>query len=409
MADLSSLDRKGIAEINGQIETNSIMVESKGLQKIIRMCPTFREIRCLAEYFVLLKEIHEAKEKQNEKNNNWSETQFFYRGQNNVNYMFTPSILRDKDGIQREHLLFREFHRHFFYQLDDCKTAMEEETFLQHYGAGSRILDLMENPLVALWAGCFGENSENIDKHGEVSIWCVDNNTDKLKFYDSSTVSVLTNIAKMEPTFLLGKLEQEYLREHPTVIDNHIYLKDVLRRSVVVRPKPNNIRIYNQQGSFAVVNLTRLKEKDDEAGGFKRKFGVSLEEFSEYILNAESLNKGKGFEYEHPCVNYLREGLHSLRGADFSELTSWDLQFEKILPNESDFVDTYGLYEYLYNSTPERKDTYTPIYAIIPPDCKDNILKELKYMNITKAFIYPEMQNIAVELKEKYCKSEKRG
>lgn len=406
MAKLSSLERKGIGEVNGRVQTRPVMIETKGAAKDKRLCPVWREISCLADFFALLKEVHDEKEKQNTQNNNWSGTQFFYRGQNKVDFMFTPSMIRAKGDLEREHLVFREFHRRFFMQLDECKTAMEEETFLQHFGAGSRILDLMENPLVALWAGCFSDGDNNEKKYGEVSIWCVDNNTDKLKSYDSSTVSVLANIAKMEPKFLLGKLEQEYLKENPTALTDYIFIKDVLRRSVVVRPKPNNIRIYNQQGSFAVVNLTRLIEKEDDNRTFYSKFGVSLDEFSDYILNAEVINKGKGFEYTHPNITSLRQNQHTLRGADFSELTSWDLQFEKIIPEESDFTDSYGLYEYLYNSTPN-SEQITPVYAIIPPACKSEILKELKYMNITKAFIYPEMQNIAEELKNEYCKKSK--
>ncbi|MCR4952813.1 MAG: FRG domain-containing protein [Treponema sp.] len=406
MAKLSALERKGIGEVNGRVQTRPVMIESRGSAKDKRLCPIWRGITCLADFFALLKEVHDEKEKQNTQNDNWSGTQFFYRGQNKVDFMFTPSMIRAKGDLEREHLVFREFHRRFFMQLDECKTAMEEETFLQHFGAGSRILDLMENPLVALWAGCYGEKDENKDKYGEVSIWCVDNNTDKLKSYDSSTVSVLANIAKMESTFLLGKLEQEYLKENPTALTDYIFIKDVLRRSVVVRPKPNNIRIYNQQGSFAVVNLTRLIEKEDNGRSFYSKFGVSLEKFSDYILNAEVINKGRSFEYTHPNVSSLRKNYHTLRGADFSELTSWDLQFEKIVPEESDFIDSYGLYEYLYNSAKNR-DQIAPVYAIIPPECKSDILKELKYMNITKAFIYPEMQNIAAELKNEYCKKEK--
>lgn len=403
MAKLKAIDRKGIGEENGRIITRPIMVEDDSAKRTFRMAPDYKIITCLSDYFKFLKEIHAENEKRLKDDEVWGGSQFFYRGHESVNYMFEPSIMRNEKDIWRENLIFKEFHRRFYAQLDECKSAMEEETFMQHFGAGSRILDLMENPLVALWAACFSEDKEKSKKDfGEVSVWCVDNYSDDLKTYDSSTVSVLANVAKMYEEFLLGNLQAEYLREHPALIDDYVFIKDVLRGCAVVRPKPNNSRIINQQGSFIVVNLTKLVEKED-GETFKQKFRVSIEDFSDYILNVEDINRGKEYPYTHPNIINLRSGYHTLRGADFSNLTAWDLKFKKISPNESDFVDTYGLYKYLYNSTPSRANVYTPIYFIVPPENKKDILKELHYMNITKSYIYPEMQNVAEELKNNYC------
>lgn len=409
MPILKAIDRKGIGEENGRIITRPIMIEDCGTKRTFRMEPVYKNVTCLSDYFKFLKEIHTENEKRLKAEEKWGGSQFFYRGHENVNYLFEPSIMRNEKDVWRENLIFKEFHRKFYTQLDECKSAIEEETFMQHFGAGSRILDLIENPLVALWAACFSEDMEKNQKnYGEVSVWVVDNYSDDLKTYDSSTVSVLANVAKMSEEFLLGNLQAEYRKEHPTLIDDYVFIKDVLRGCALVRPKPNNSRIINQQGSFIVVNLTKLveKEEDDDGKTFEQKFKVDFEEFSDYILNVEDKNCGKEYPYLHPNITNLKNGYHTLHGADFSNLTAWDLQFKKIPPSESDFIDTYGLYKYLYNSTPNRAKTYTPIYFIVPPECKKNILKELRYMNITKSYIYPEMQDIAAELKNDYCVDE---
>ena len=45
--------------------------------------------------------------------------------------------------------------------MDSFKTLFDEEVLMQHYQVGSRCLDLLENPLMALWAAC--ETDSNSD------------------------------------------------------------------------------------------------------------------------------------------------------------------------------------------------------------------------------------------------------
>ena len=400
----SSRWQKGIWSENGQVYKESFNVEGDGIERNIYITPDYVEITSLSEYFSFLKDIHATKEIQLRQEGKKSGCLFLYRGQQNINWGYCPSIMRYEKDLNREHLILREFHRQFYEIFDSCKTMFEEEVLLQHYGVGSRCLDLMENPLIALWAACVTpEKDEDNAEPGEVSIWCLDNDDDQLKAFDSSTVSVIANTAKMEKNFGLGHIEIAYHREHPTELTNFIYLKDLLRRSVIVRPKYNNPRIKNQQGCFAIVNLNKLT---DGNGDFQNKFGISIEEFRDYILNAEVLNAGKSDEYKKPNITRLREGKHSLN-ADFSDLSQWDLWFEKITPDEADFVDSFGLYEYMYSRPTSNNKERIPVYAVIPPEYKKDILKELKYLNITKAFIYPEMENMAKEMKETFCLGEK--
>lgn len=395
--ELSIIERKGICLDGNWIKCQHFYSEEKNSTcKLIENIPVTRKIESLSDYFSFLKEIHESNEKRLEQENKKCGSLFLYRGQTNVNYWYNPSILRNIDDIKREHLLFKEFHRRFYEIFDTFKTYFEEEVFMQHYGVGSRCLDLMENPLIALWAACVNESEKEKDKCGEVSFWCIDNDSDELKSYDSSKACVLSCIAKAESCFSLGNIEILYHKEHPTELEDFIYLKDVLRSSTIVRPKYNNQRIKNQQGAFAIVNFTKLVDK-----GFSEKFGISLEDFTDYILNAEVNNKKYGVEYQYPNVERLRENKHKL-SVDFSNLNSWDLWFEKITPEKSSLVDTFDLYKYMYSDKNEdfRRKIY---YAIIPPDAKDKILKELKYLNITRAFIYPDIFEVAKELRENYC------
>ena len=388
--NFSSWEQKGIKQESGYVKTQPFYAEGNGTKKDVRYSPKVREIKTLADYFGLLKEIHEH----NERRKKDLGSLFLYRGQGNVAFDYSPSVLRNENNIKREHLLQREFHRIYFETMDSMKTVFDEEVLMQHYGAGSRILDLLESPLMALWAACETDSNPDFkNTFGEVSFWCLDYENDDLKAYDSSTVSLIANTAKCERQFYLGHLDIAYRKEHPTELQDFIYLKDVLRRTVVARPKYNNIRFTHQLNCFAVMNLNKLVDYD---GHFYKKFGITVEQLSNYILNAETINKDKEVEYRKPNLERLINGYHSLN-TDFSELTPWDLTFEKCIPDDSPFVDTFNLYKYMYNDS-DNESQRVPIYAVIPPESKKNLLKELKYATVTTATVYPDMNVVAKAL-----------
>jgi len=396
----SSQKQKGIWSENGTICTESFKSEGRGTALDIHILPEYQEVTCLADFFKLLKEIHDENEErlneETDENRKACGSLFLYRGQRNINWAEYPPMLRHKENLMREQLVLKEFHRQFYETFDTCQTMLEEEVLLQHYGSFGRCMDLLEHPLIALWAACgIPDDKNEDDEPGQVTFWCLDRVADELKTYDSSTVSVITNTAKMEYEFFLGDLERAYHREHPTAIADFIFIKDVLRRSAIVRPKYNNQRIRNQQTCFAISNLNKLI---DDNGDFQRKFGVSVEAFTDYILNAEVLNADKSIEYQYPNLIRLREGKHTLNGADFSGLFEWDLRFQKMTPKESSFVDALDLYKYMY-TRPAGQNERIPVYAVVPAKCKEGIRKELSYLNITEAFIYPEMANVSKEMR----------
>lgn len=387
---LDAKNHKGIYSDGGSVRTCSIFVEDERARKTVRMQPIFKQVTCLAEYFNALKKIHDENKKIAKENEC---DLFLYRGQANVNWLYMPSILRSKDDIKREHILFKEFHRRFFEKFDFCKTALEEEVLMQHFGIGSRCLDLMENPLIALWAACELDSEEkNKNFFGEVSIWKLNLYDDELKSYDSSTVSVIANTAKQKADeFSLGHIEIEYHKEHPTEMTDFIYIKDILRHTAIVRPKYNNDRIKNQQGAFAIMNLNEMIDENKE---FYHKTGVTVQDFQKFVLNRSKNEKEVN-------IARLRDGTIKMPGANFSKLTSWDLWFKKIAAQESNFVDFFDLYKYLYNKAPNQ-NVRTRFYIIIPPKAKESIIEELKYLNITTAYIYPEIENVAKEMKKDF-------
>lgn len=385
MSKISSFDKKGFADINGKIQTQTIIIEDETCKKNVSLTPIIKEINSLSDYMGLLKEIHTQNENRLKSKGIKCGSYFFYRGQNDIEFSYIPSALRFPNNINCEHLISKEYHRQLYELFDECKNAMEEQVHMQHYGVGSRVLDILEDPLIALWGACDKGSDikgETDKKYGEVSFWCLDRLDDKLKSYDSSTVSVIANTSKCKQTFSLGDLEILYHKEHPTSILDFIYLKDVLRKSVVVRPKYTNPRIKIQKSAFLIVNLNKMI---DENNKFKDKFGIDVEEFSKFILESK----------ENINVKYIREGIVKIPNMkNHQKLSTWDLCFKKVHQNEIDFIDTYGCYKYLYNNSQNEKEM-CPIFALIPPESKKAILKELEYLGVTKSNIFPERENIS--------------
>ena len=116
----------------------------------------------------------------------------FYRGHSNANWKLLPSIFRTPNGVEKEHLLFRDMVAHEPQSFSECKSALDYLVQMQHYGLPTRLLDVTLNPLVALYFAC--EKEEN--KDGQVYLFSVPEN--RVKHYDSDTISVLANLAKCD-------------------------------------------------------------------------------------------------------------------------------------------------------------------------------------------------------------------
>ena len=135
-----------------------------------------------------------------------------------------------------------------------------------------------------------------------------------------------------------------------------------------------------------IVNLNKMT---DEKNQFKNKFGITVQEFSNFILKSK----------ENINVKYINEGkiiIPKMKNPHL--LTSWDLWFKKAHCDEMPFIDSYGCYQYLYNNS-QNKNEIRPIFVIIPPDSKKSILKELEFIGITESFIFPERTNISKYIK----------
>lgn len=126
-----------------------------------------------------------------------NEYEYFYRGHSDFNYELLPSIYRNPDRyFESEDKIFREIIIRTPSEFLNENSTIEKLVKMQHYGLPTRLLDITYNPLVALFFACNGQKSRN---DGEVLIFKIPKS--EVKFYDSDTVSVLSNLAKMSVDF----------------------------------------------------------------------------------------------------------------------------------------------------------------------------------------------------------------
>lgn len=199
----------------------------------------------------------------------------FFRGHSKSSYSLTPTIYR-QGLIKNEDKIFRESILRIPQEFNGLKSTIELLVKMQHYGVPTRLLDITSNPLVALYFAC----KSNPDSDGEVIFLQVPK--PEIRFYDSDTVSVISNIAKRPIPFEIEnyagiKVEDfnsltsiSYL--HHDIKEEKPYFKEIIKphhmeQVYVVKVKLDNLRILKQGGAFLLFGIHATKEIQAEVSG----------------------------------------------------------------------------------------------------------------------------------------------
>ncbi|MGA2548463.1 MAG: FRG domain-containing protein [Rectinemataceae bacterium] len=187
-----------------------------------------------------------------------------FRGHGNLEYKLVPKLYRKPKWVKNEHLMFKEMVLSNPSEFAADNSTIDKLVRMQHFSMPTRLLDLTVNPIVALYFAV----EEETKKLGEVVVLEIPEN--QIKYYDSDTVSVLSNLCKVpyeEKSFDVSIVDPDEFndtdsakklvyvtREEKPYFENVINPND-LYRVLAVRVKLNNRRIIVQSGAFLLFGM----------------------------------------------------------------------------------------------------------------------------------------------------------
>lgn len=167
------------------------------------------------------------------------EGRLFFRGQPKEEYPLTSGIFRNNNIIKE----FQYTQEIILWNADQFvdKSNIEKLIFIQHYGAKTRLLDITEDPLVALYFAC----CENFRSKGCVYIFYAEDRD--IKYVNDEEIQYIADIP-------FNDITDDFYRndEHPNGYEAYI-----------LKAHQNNIRMKVQSGAFIINGY--CKTEDDVA------------------------------------------------------------------------------------------------------------------------------------------------
>lgn len=353
----------------------------------------------LAEYMHQITEI--TREAQND-----SSQVLFYRGHADSTWKLEPTVYRihpdGKSYRDVEFQMYQEILRRSPQAFQDCNTTFERLVKMQHYGLPTRLLDLTQSPLVALYFACCEKNGndENEKLDGETLTFKIkkedvyfQENMPFNTFYGFDFNNNFINLLKdiIHDLFMNHNFFNQSWNGDSDFTSRIDELYKDFEALTNLLNKPANIdELYENTLHFLKKCRTDLlalihedKGKNLQAQKLHAKFKLSiLEIFKKLIL-----------KYKLPIFIRDQDLIDFLESYSKEKIIYPPLNNERIQRQRGAFI-CFPRYHYR-----EKKSGFPTEHITISADKKQAILDELKTMGITRAYLFPELDVQADDIK----------
>ena len=362
-------------------------------------------------------------------------TETFYRGHADKDWVLLPSIFRTPNGVEKEHLLFRDMVAHEPQSFSECKPTLDYLVQMQHYGLPTRLLDMTMNPLVALYFACqsVGDVNAGISAGmhiaGERALECIvtDYRTQCITQRESNLIMSIAYVAGAlagasaesanhaagaalamlldEPTEDLSILSvAELVAEYSAKVGAEEGARARAKDGVVYlfSVPEDKVKHYDSDTVSELTNLTKCKISEQCSSC------LSVEDFNEqpdikFLLHQIKGEKPHFLPHIQPCdlssLFFVKAKNGNQRIANqMGAFLLFGLGIKQVKVGD-DTGETSLLTKSKHMEVPVE---WIKKKLIIPKDKKPDILKELALLGITESYIYPGMEQYAKELKKRY-------
>ena len=363
-------------------------------------------------------------------------TEIFYRGHADRDWELLPSIFRTPNGVEKEHLFFRDMVAHEPQSFSECKSTLDYLVQMQHYGLPTRLLDMTTNPLVALYFACqsVADVRAGISagmRVAQAHAWDIIQKDPRTKDFTQREIDTLSTIAYIAgalvaaPSVAAAHAVEDTPYVLPSESMRHSTMLSVCHSVVQSSARLAGEEAVKASAKDGVIYLftapeNRVKHYDSDTASVLTNLAKCKisEQCSASTLSVEDFNKQP--DIARLCEQIKVEKPHFLPSIQPDTLSS--LIFVKAKNGNQRITNQMGaflLFGLELNQRKEGDDTEGKVYFtkgvhaeippewikrkfVVPKEKKTKILGELAHLGITESYIYPGMEQYAKELKKKY-------